>query len=76
MTDSDQKKMSPLSSLGQKGGVWLMDRPWPSSSLTGLQERLRGGQGGPTGSDFVYKPQSQGRIGAGVEEVGGWGGMT
>lgn len=53
MTEDDQEKTSPLSSLGQKGGVWLTDGPWPSSSPTGLQERPRGGQGGPTGSGMV-----------------------
>lgn len=70
MTDSDQKKMSPLSSLGQKGGVWLTDRPWPSSSPTGLQERLRGGQGGPQDQGLFTNPRAKGGLGLGWRKWG------
>lgn len=70
MTENDQGKPSPLSSLGQKGGVWPTDRPWPSSSLQACRKGRGEGKEAPQDQGRFKNPRAKGGLGPGWRKSG------
>lgn len=73
--ENDQESVTTVLSGSERGCV--ADGQGPGqAAVYRLAGKAEGRARRPTGSGRFLKPQSQGRTGAGVEKVRGWGGSA